>query len=99
MTLKQKIVSNVIVGGLFRISEFIANAIMWIMRLFKTKKPHCLYVYLKYEQDYIYPLAKKICFCLGLKNEWAVHQKSLDELHKLIFGENFDLLVTEKFKQ
>ena len=88
MTLKQKIVSNVIVGGLFRISEFIANRIMCLMRLFKTRKPHYLYVYLKYEQDFLYPLAEKICRCLGLRKEWNVHQESLDRLEKLIFGEN-----------
>ena len=87
MTLKQKIVSDVIVGGLFRISEFIANIIMWLMRLFKTRKPHYLYVYLKYEQDFLYPLAEKICYCLGLRKEWDVHQKSLDALEELIFGE------------
>ena len=88
MTLKQKIVSNVIVGGLFRISEFIANIIMWFMRLFKTRKPHCLYVYLKYEQDFLYPLAEKICYCFGLRKEWEVHQRELDRLEKLIFGED-----------
>ena len=88
MKLKQKIVSNVIVGSLFRLSEFIANIIMWLMRLFKTRKPHCLYVYLKYEQDFLYPLAEKICYFLGLKKEWDVHQESLDRLEKLIFGED-----------
>lgn len=88
MTLKQKLVSHIIVGGLFRISEFIANIIMRLMRLFKTRKPHCLYVYLKYEQDFLYPLAEKICYCLGLKKEWDVHQKELDRLEKLIFGED-----------
>jgi hypothetical protein len=88
MTLKQKLVSHVIVGGLFRISEFIANVIMWFMKLFKTRKPHYLYVYLKYEQDFIYPLAEKICYCLGLTKEWKVHQEELDRLEKLIFGEN-----------
>ena len=88
MTLKQKIVSIVIVGGLFRISELIANIIMWLMRLFKTKKPYYLYVYLKYEQDFLYPLAEKICRCLGLRKEWDVHQESLGRLEKLIFGEN-----------
>lgn len=87
MTLKQKIVSHVIVGGLFRISEAIANIIMWFMRLFKTRKPHYLYIYLKYEQDFLYPLAEKICYCLGLRKEWEVHQKELDRLEKLIFGE------------
>ena len=88
MTLKQKIVSNVIVGGLFRISESVANIIMWLMRLFKTRKPHYLYVYLKYEQDFLYPLAEKICRCLGLRKEWDAHQEGLDRLEKLIFGEN-----------
>ena len=88
MTLKQKIVSNVIVGVLFRISEFIANKIMWLMRLFKTRKPHYLYVYLKYEQDFLYPLAEKICYCLGLRKEWDVHQEGLVRLARLIFGEN-----------
>ena len=88
MTLKQKIVSNVIVGGLFRISESIANIIMWLMRFFKTRKPHYLYVYLKYEQDFLYPLAEKICRCLGLRKEWDVHQESLDRFEKLIFGED-----------
>ena len=88
MTLKQKIVSKVIVGGLFRLSEFIANTIMWLMRLFKTRKLHYLYVYLKYEQDFLYPLAEKICCCLGLRKEWDVHQKELDRLEKLIFGED-----------
>jgi uncharacterized protein YpbB len=88
MTLKQKIVSIVIVGGLFRLSEFIANIIMWLMRLFKTRKPYYLYVYLKYEQDFLYPLAEKICYYLGLKKEWDVHQEGLDKLHKLIFRED-----------
>ena len=88
MRIKQKIVSNIIVGGLFRISEFIANIIMGLMRLFKTRKPHYLYVYLKYEQDFLYPLAEKICYYLGLKKEWDVHQEGLDRLEKLIFGEN-----------
>lgn len=88
MTLKQKIVSIVIVGGLFRISEFIANIIMRLMRLFKTRKLHYLYVYLKYEQDFLYPLAEKICHCLGLRKEWNVHQEGLDRLEKLIFGED-----------
>ena len=88
MTFKQKIVSIVIVGGLFRISEFIANIIMWLMILFKTRKPHYLYVYLKYEQGFLYPLAENICYCLGLKKEWEVHQEGLDRLEKLIFGEN-----------
>ena len=92
MTLKQKIVSIVIVGGLFRISEFIANIIMWLMRLFKTRKPHYhyLYIYFKYEQHFLYPLAEKICYCLGLKKEWEVHQESLDRLHKLMFGEDVE---------
>ena len=90
MTLKQKIVSIVIVGGLFRISEFVANVIMWLMRLFKTRKPHYLYIYLKYEQDFLYPLAEKICYYLGLKKEWEVHQESLDRLEKLIFGEDVE---------
>ena len=88
MTLKQKIVSNVIIGGLFRISEFIANIIMWLMRLFKTRKFHYLYIYLKYEQDFLYPLAEKICYCLGLRKEWDVHQEGLVRLARLIFGEN-----------
>ena len=88
MTLKQKIVSHVIVGGLFRLSEFVANIIMRLMRLFKTRKPHYLYVYLKYEQDFLYPLAEKICYCLGLRKEWDFHQKELDRSEKLIFGEN-----------
>lgn len=87
MTLKQKIVSHVIVGGLFRISEAIANIIMWFMKLFKTRKPHYLYIYLKYEQDFLYPLAEKICYCLGLRKEWEWHQEGIDRLHKLIFGE------------
>ena len=88
MTLKQKIVSNVIVGGLFRISEFIANIVMWLMRFFKTRKFHYLYIYLKYEQDFLYPLAEKICYCFGLRKEWNVHQEELDRLEKLIFGES-----------
>ena len=88
MKIKQKIVSKVIVGGLFRLSEFIGNIIMGLMRLFKTRKPHYLYVYLKYEQDFLYPLAEKICYCLGLRKEWDVHQESLDRLEKLIFGED-----------
>lgn len=88
MTIKQKIVSNVIVGGLFRLSKFVANTIMWLMRLFKTRKPHYLYVYLKYEQDFLYPLAEKICYCLGLKKEWDEHQKSLDALEELFFGKH-----------
>lgn len=88
MTLKQKIVSRVIVGGLFRISESVANIIMWFMRLFKTRKPHYLYVYLKYEQDFLYPLAEKICYCLGLRKEWGVHQEELNRLEKLVFGED-----------
>lgn len=88
MTIKQKIVSHVIVGGLFRISEFIADIIMWLMRLFQTRKPHYLYVYLKYEQDFLYPLAEKICYCLGLRKEWNFHQEELARLEKLIFGED-----------
>ena len=88
MTLKQKIVSTVIVGGLFRISEALANIIMWLMRLFRTRKPHYLYVYFKCEQDFLYPLAEKICYCLGLRKEWEVHQEGLDRLEKLIFGED-----------
>jgi len=43
---------------------------------------------LKYEQDFLYPLAEKICYCLGLKKEWEVHQEGLDRLEKLIFGED-----------
>jgi len=85
LTIKQKIVSYVIVGGLFRISELIANIIMWFMRLFKTRKPYYLYIYLKYEQDFLYPLAEKICYCLGLRKEWNVHQEELSRLEKLIF--------------
>ena len=88
MTLKQKIVSRVIVGGLFRISEAIANIIMWFMKLFKTRKFYYLYIYLKYEQDFLYPLAEKICYWLGLRKEWNVHQEELDKLEKLIFGED-----------
>jgi hypothetical protein len=88
MTLKQKIVSIIIVGGLFRLSEFIANIIMWLMRLFKTRKYHYLYVCFKWEQEFLYPLAEKMCYCLGLKKEWDVHQESLDRLEKLIFGED-----------
>ena len=90
MTIKQKLVSHVIVGGLFRISEFVANIIMWLMRLFKTRKFHDLYIYLKYEQDFLYPLAEKICRCLGLRKEWDVHQEGLDRLEKLIFGEDVE---------
>lgn len=90
MTFKQKIVTHVIVGGLFRISEAIANIIMWFMRLFKTRKPYYLYIYLKYEQDFLYPLAEKISYCLGLRKEWECHQEGIDRLHKLIFGEDHE---------
>ena len=93
---KQKIVSHVIVGGLFRISEFIANIIMWFMRLFKTRKPYYLYIYLKYEQDFLYPLAEKICYCLGLRKEWNLHQEELDRLEKLIFGEDLKKIDVSK---
>ena len=40
------------------------------------------------QDDFLYPLAEKICYCLGLKKEWDVHQEGLDKLHKLIFGED-----------
>jgi hypothetical protein len=90
LTFKQKIVSHVIVGGLFRISEAIANIIMWFMKLFKTRKPYYLYIYLKYEQVFLYPLAEKICYCLGLRKEWGIYQEGIEKLHKLIFGEEKD---------
>lgn len=88
LTIKQKIVSHVIVGGLFRISEFIADTIKPLGKLFKSRKIHYLYIYFKYEQDFLHPLAEKICYCLGLRKEWNLYQEELDRLEELIFGED-----------
>lgn len=73
-------------------SNLIADIVKILRNIFKSKRLHKVYVYFRCYDfvNSVEPLAEKICYCLGLRKEWEVHQKELDRLFKLIFGENHD---------